>query len=227
MSPILSRIRLWAALASVAGLVALAVTVAFRLLPQVHAAGTCLAADAVIRFEFARTPADLQAIFGPCRPQAIAAMDAVNRLDVAAYIPSYSAFAAFAALYLGGGVRRPIVILAIVAAATALIADYVETTTLLRITADLEGAGPLLATSSTAAGIKFAALGINAALLAAICLTASPRRPIVGGLLLLPALATVVMAIDPSRSDLLNLAYLASWTPLLALAIRHALTGRS
>lgn len=227
MDPITSRDRLWAALASLAGLIALAVTIAFRLLPEVQAAGTCLAADAVIRFEFARTSADLQAIFGPCRSQAIAAMDAVNHLDVAAYIPSYSAFAAFAAFYLGGGVRRPLVILAIAAAATALVADYVETTTLLRITADLDGAGPLLATSSTAAWTKFAALALNAALLSAICLTMRPRRRIIGGLLMLPVVATVVMAIEPSRSDLLNIAYLASWTPLLVLAIRHTLTGRS
>ena len=227
MDPSSSRLRLWAALTSLAGLAALAVTVAFRLLPEVEAAGTCLPADAVIRFEFARTAADLQAIFGPCRPQAIAAMDAVNRLDAAAYIPSYAAFAALAAIFLGRSLRRPLVLLAVAAAATALVADYIETLTLLRITADLDNAAPLLATSSSAAWIKFAALAFNAVLLSAICLTATPRRPIHSALLILPVLATLVMAIDPSRSGLLSLAYLAGWTPLLLIAIRHAVTGRS
>ena len=222
-----SPTRLWAILASIAGIVALCVTVAFRLLPQVQEAGTCLAADAVIQFEFARTPADLQAIFGACPEKAIAAVDAVNHLDVLAYIPSYSAFAAFAALFLGGSLRRPLVLLAVLAAVIALIADYIETLTLLRITADLSAAGPLLATSSTAAWTKFAALAANAALLSAICLTGTPRRRIVGALLVLPVLGTIVMALDPSRSALLNYAYLLSWTPLLAMAIRHAVTGRS
>jgi hypothetical protein len=217
-----SRHRLYAALTAVAGIVALTVTVAFRLLPQVKDAAACVPADGMLRFEFARTPADLAAIFGACRPQAIAAMDAMNHLDVEAYIPSYPTFAALAAVVLARSHRRPLVIAAVLAAATAMIADFVETFTLLRITQNLDAAAPLLATSSTAAWIKFAALGLNAGLLSAICLTASPPRRILGTLLILPAVATIVMTVDPTRSALLTYAYLLSWVPVLAIAIREA-----
>jgi hypothetical protein len=220
-----SRHRVIAGLTAVTGLIALGVTVAFRLLPEVKAAGDCIPADAVIRFEFARENADVPFLYGVCQAQAKAAVDAVNHLDVAAYIPSYNAFAAVAAVFLARSWRGPLVMLAILAAMTALVADYVETITLLRITADFDGASPLLATSSTAAWIKFVALGVNAGLLSAICLTTAPRRPLLGGLLALPVLATVVLVLDPGRSDLLSYAYLAGWTPVLIVAAREALIG--
>jgi hypothetical protein len=218
--------RLVAGLTAVAGVIALGVTIAFRLLPQVKAAADCIPPDAVIRFEFARGPADVPFLYGACQAQAKAAIDAVNLLDVAAYIPSYSAFAALAAVFLARTWRGPLVAAAVSTALAALVNDYVETITLLRITADLDGAGSLWATSSTAAWIKFGALGGNAGLLAAICLTTTPRRMLLGGLLILPALATMLLVIDPSRSDLLSYAYLASWTPVLLIAARDAVTGR-
>jgi hypothetical protein len=220
-----SRHRLIAGLTAIAGLVALGVTVAFRLLPEVKAAGGCMPADAVVRFEFARENADVPFLYGVCQAQAKAAVDAVNHLDVAAYIPSYNAFAALAAVFLARTWRGPLVMLAILAALVAFVADYVETITLLRITADFDGAGPLFATSSAAAWTKFVALGANAGLLSAICLTTAPRRLILGVLLALPVLATVVLLLDPHRSDLLSYAYLASWTPVLVLAAREALVG--
>eukprot|EP01030_Chromulinospumella_sphaerica_P022589 gene22589-22575_t len=109
--------RLWAILASIAGLASLAVTVAFRLLGPVRAAGDCMASGAVIQFEFARKAEDLTNIFGeaidPCRGLTIDAVDAVNQLDVAAYIPSYTLFAIFAALFVAGGRLRLPILLAI------------------------------------------------------------------------------------------------------------------
>jgi hypothetical protein len=220
-----ARQRLVAGLTALAGLIALGVTVAFRLLPEVKAAGDCIPADAVIRFEFARENGDVPFLYGACAAQAKAAVDAVNHLDVAAYIPSYNAFAALAAVFLARSWRRPLVGAAILAALVAFVADYIETITLLRITADLDGAGPLFATSSVSAWTKFVALGVNAGLLSAIALSATPRRPLLGGLLVLPVLATVVLVVDASRSVLLSYAYLASWTPVLIIAAREALIG--
>jgi hypothetical protein len=105
--------RLWAILASVAGLVSLGVTIAFRLLEPVRTAGQCMADGAVLAFEFALKAQELTNIFGepgdPCRPLTINAVDAINQLDVIAYIPSYSLFAIFAALFIAGGkLRLPI-----------------------------------------------------------------------------------------------------------------------
>jgi len=214
-----SQERLAAALVAMAGLLTLGVTVGFDMLPAVRAAEHCMPPDAVIRFEFARTAAELAPIFGQCPGPAIAAVDAVNRLDLALYIPAYSAFAALAAVFLGRAVRRPLVLAAIAAALGAAAADLVETTHLLRMTKDLAAAGPLLPVASSAAWMKFALLALNAVLLAVICFTGSPRRPILGGLLLLPAAGTVILAIDLSHSVWLNIGYFAAWTPVLALAL--------
>ena len=58
-----NRTQLWATLTAFAGIVALGVVVAFQTLPEVKEAGACAANDAVLRFELAKTQADLEAIF--------------------------------------------------------------------------------------------------------------------------------------------------------------------
>jgi hypothetical protein len=223
--------RLWAALAGGAGVFALAITLSFAALPAVTAAGKCVASGDVIAFELATTQAELTRIFhplgDPCRPPALKAMDQVNHLDVFAYIPTYTAFTVLSVLFLAGGsVRGPLPLAAIAVALAALVADYVETTALLSITKDVEGSLALTGRASTAAWIKFGALALHAALLAAICLTSTPRRRILGVLLLLPAPGFLAMLIDPTRSALLNLAFFASWTPLMLVALWEAFRPR-
>lgn len=225
-------VRPWAALTALAGIATLAITAAFTQLAPVKAAGTCAPAGAVIQFELARAPADLTAIFhpagDPCRPKVVAAMDAVNQLDILAYIPSYAAFGLFAAGFLAAGAwRRPLALAAAAAALAALAGDYLETLTLLKISHVVDNPGGLLAVSSAGAWIKFSMLALNGLLLAALCLTATPRRRILGGLLVLPTLGIVAMAVDHARfAGLLSLAFFVSWTPLLLLAIRRAATGK-
>ena len=218
--------RLWAILAAVAGLVSLAVTVAFRLLGPVTTAGQCMAGDAVVRFEFARKAQELTDLFGetidPCRPLNIAAMDAVNQLDVIAYIPSYTLFAIFAALFISGGKLRLPILLAILAAVVALVADYVETFTLLKITPTLETQAALLPTSSTAAWAKFGALALHALILAAVCLEKPPRRWILGFLLLAPAVGVLAAWSNPQSLGLLTIGFLLAWLPLLGFVIWRA-----
>ena len=217
--------RLWAILAGVAGLASLAVTVAFRLLGPVRAAGPCMTDGAVLQFEFARKAEDLTNLFGPpvdsCRGQIIDALDAVNQLDVIAYIPSYTLFARFAARFIGGRLRLPI-LLAMLAAVIALVADYIETFTLLQITPALETQAALLPTSSTAAWVKFAALAAHALLLAVACLEAPPRRWILGLLLLAPAIGVLAAFTSPESLNLLTLGFLLAWLPLLGLALWRA-----
>jgi hypothetical protein len=214
------RGRLLAALTALDGLVALGVSLAFGQLAAVKAAVSCMPADAVVRFELARSPADVPFLYGACRGQAAAAMDAVNHLDLAAFIPSYTAFCALAAVFLARRLGRPLVWAAIAAAVVTLVADVVETTTLLRITAGASEAHPM---ASDAAWTKFIALGVNASLLSAIAWTAAPRRPILGALLLLPVAATVWMTLDPSRSSLLNLAFMVSWGPVMLVAAKETI----
>lgn len=213
--------RLWAALTALLGIVAFAVSFSFRMLPEVTAAGACMTDGAVIAFEFARTMADIDKVFGSpgseCRSLVIAGMDAVNHRDVAVFIPAYTLFAVFAALFLGG--RAPLALAAVAAALGAAAADWVETFTLLAITRDLDGAAPLLATSSTAAWVKFGLLAVHGLLLSAVCLRGAPRRWILGPTLLLPAAGTAAAFYDAGRfSGLMSLSFLVAWLFLLLVA---------
>src|SRR5215217_858930 len=88
--------RSWAILTAVSGIAVVTVSTAFTLLPEVvagQAAGCYGKTPPVVAFEFARTVAEASPLFGTgdCRPLALAAMDAINRLDVVAYILAFVA----------------------------------------------------------------------------------------------------------------------------------------
>lgn len=227
----MNGLRLWATLTAIAGVATLAIVFSFQSLPEVKAAAAvCGKADAVLWFEVARSQADLDSLFGPaggdCRPSLIAAMDAVNTIDVWAFIPAYTAFVSFAAMFLAGGVLRPFAWAAIAVAFVALGADYVETTNLLAYTPELAPAPARLIESSTAAWIKFFCLGINGVLLAALSFTAGQRRRILGALLCLPIIGVTLMFIDMRFAQMQALAFFLSWTPLLVMAAKSAITGK-
>lgn len=223
--------RPWAIAATVAGVVTLGVVFAFQSLPEVTAARGCMPDEAVLLFEVATTPAHLDAIFGPeggdCRAKVVAALDAVNTLDVWLFIPAYTAFVSFAALFLAGEALRSFAIGAIALAGIALGADYVETLALLSYTPDLNPTPEMLARSSAAAWIKFFALGANGLALAALCFTAAPRRRILGALLCLPVVGVTMMAADLQWIPAQTLGFFAGWTPLLIMALKAAITGRA
>lgn len=222
--------RLWAALTVLTGLVTLAITFAFQMLPEVAAAGACWAPDKVVAFELARTLAQLLTVFGPptdpCRAPILAAMDAVNHLDVKAYIPAYAAFAICAAMFLGGRFKRPLVLGAVGMALLALAGDYLETLTLLQITRAVDDSADLLFRSSLGAWIKFVGLALHAFLLSRICMAGETPRPILAMLLLLPMAGTAFAAIDNSRAYLMTGALALSWTPVMLVALRDAVRRR-
>ncbi|WP_421932824.1 hypothetical protein [Phenylobacterium sp.] len=222
--------RLWAALTVLTGVATLAVTFAFQMLPEVAAAGGCWAPGKVVDFELARTLDQLLKVFGPpadaCRAPVVTAMDAVNHLDVRAYIPAYTAFAICAAMFLGGRFKKPLVLGAIGVALVALAGDYLETITLLRITQAVDGSTDLLFRSSLGAWIKFAGLALHAFLLSRICMAGAAPRPVLAMLLLLPMAGTAFAAIDNSRAYLMTGALALSWTPLMLVALRDAVRPR-
>lgn len=220
--------RIWAILTTLAGLATLAVTMMFQALPEVSAghAAECYATPPVIAFEFARTVDQASALFGAgnCRGMTLTAMDAINRLDMAAYIPAYTLFAVFGAIFAARGARPRLALLAILAAITALVADYVETSTLLVITADFDRATDAMTVrASTAAWIKFFALGVHGLLVAAVCFRAAPRRWIVGGAMVLPMLGVITAATDPgTRAGVMTLGLTIGWLTLMAFAAKEA-----
>lgn len=224
--------RGWAIATALFGLAALGVFVAFALQPEMAAARECLPAGSVIQFELARDAADLAALFGTpdstCRPLAVAAMDAVNRLDILVFIPAYTMFCVCGALFLAGGaLLRPLAFAAVAAAALAAAGDYLETTTLLAITRDIDGAEPLLAYSQFGAWSKFALLAAHALFCAGICYLSPQRRTILGVLLVLPIFGVLAVVYDQSKFvSVLNATFALAWLGLWALAIRRALQAK-
>jgi hypothetical protein len=224
--------RAWAIATAVFGLIALGLFVAFALQPEMAVARDCLPAGSVIQFELARNADDLAVLFrapdDACRPLAIAAMDAVNRLDMLAFIPAYMLFCICGALFLAGGaLLRPLTAAAVGAAFLAGAADYLETTTLLAITRDLDGAEPLLAYSQFGAWAKFALLAAHGLFCAGLCYVSERRRTILGVLLVLPTFGVLAIAYDQVRFHaILNATFALAWLALWVFAIRRALQAK-
>lgn len=226
----MGRAAAWAT-AGFGGIV-LALFGAFALQPEMQAAAQCLPAGSVVQFELASSRAELAAIFGApdaaCRPLAVAAMDAVNRLDIIAFIPAYTAFCVAAALFLAGEGMRLLAVAAIAAALGAAAGDYVETTTLLALTQSLDQPDQLLPRLQVGAWSKFALLATHAFLCAGLCFNAARRRTILGALLLLPAVGTAIAAFDHTHlASVMNAGFGVAWIALLAVAIRDALTRKA
>lgn len=217
--------RGWTYAAIVTGLGVLGLFVAFATLPEAKAATHCLTSGSVVLFELARNASDLNAIFGApgsdCRNLAIAAMDAVNTLDIHAFIPTYTLFCICAAMFLSNGeARRPFAIAAILAALLALAGDYLETLTLLKLTRALDAPEALLPQLQIGAWSKFAMLAAHALCCAGLCFTMEKRRPILGVLLLAPAPGLAAAAYDHlTLSSVMNASFAIAWIALIVTAI--------
>lgn len=186
----------------------------------------------VIAFEFARTPADLIAVFGgdvdPERAGRIAMMDQGNRWDFL-FMTLYSVFGAI----FGLAVRRRRATLGaviVVAAIVAGIADAVETRTLLSITAQMtEGvANPAgLATVWVPVTIKF--IGLALSIIGAglfIGSRADVAWKALGALTVLAALLSIPALLSPSTlGGLLTLSVGIGWIIMLAYALTRSLRG--
>lgn len=100
----------------------------------------------VIAFEMAKTPEDLEAVFGlpgdPLRPQRLHAMNAGNRLDFG-FMLAYGTFIVCFFLAAWGDDRRRVWLCFAALGVVAGLADAVETTTLLNLAADLGNASYL------------------------------------------------------------------------------------
>lgn len=220
--------RGWAIATGMFGALTLALFVVFALLPEVAAARACLPPGAVVQFELARDAADLAAIFGApesaCRPLAIAAMDAVNRIDLWAFIPAYTFFCISGALFLSGGVLlRPLAAAAVAAAVLAAVADYLETLTLLSLTRALDAPEALLPYSQFGAWAKFALLAAHALFCAGLCQLGPERRTILGVLLVLPTFGVLAAAYDHiAFTSALNASFAVAWLALWATALRRS-----
>lgn len=222
--------RAWAWLALLGGAATFAVFVGFNFLPAVTAAYEPGALPgAVSAFQRSATMADLAAVFGdPPNAAIVTAQDAVNTLDLYAFIPAYTLFLVATAAMIGGGGKRTLHWAAIASAFVAAGADAVETWAQLRVTAGLENSpGAYLAYVAPSHWVKYFALAASAFFIAGVSLLGAPRRWALGVLGLLPlpcVLAVWTGAVQDPR--LISGPIAAFWVALLALAAREALRGR-
>ena len=132
----------------------------------------------IIAFELARSPADLEAIFGsqePCRAGVVARMDAINLVDVLVYIPVYVVFMAF--FFLGmRGRHAALGTLGFRIAVSAALGDYAENACLMNLTPQLDPASIWFTLLPWATGIKWLGLGVAGAIAAAIYVQSSGAR---------------------------------------------------
>jgi len=186
--------------------------------------------SALLEFQMARTPADMEAVFGregdPCRAGMVAALDRANTVDLSGFIATYGAFLVcflLAMMRAGGGAAARV---GLVAAVAGLALDVLETTAQLRLTRELPGsAGALQALAIGSTG-KYAALSVTS-LCAGIAMIA--RRGLAGILAgvvcIVAAGAALVGLVDPASRAFLGTGTGIAWTVMLLYAVGALLRG--
>lgn len=217
-------------LASLAGaLVVLALTAASMVARPMPCGDLPSSYPPIIAFELARSADDLRAIFGavgePCRHRMIDAMDTVNVVDVAAFIPAYTLFLVGA--FVGLGRRgRPLAKAGVALAALAAAADVVENLCLFALTPRLDPHGTAMAALPWATGVKWLALGA-VGLAAAVALWPGARRhhQLSAALCMVTPIATVAAIAAPHRfGALVGAGVAASWLMLLVDGVAQVRT---
>jgi len=120
--------------------------------------------SALLEYQLSRTPADIEAVFGPagdpCREVMVGAMDRANTVDLVGFIATYCAFLAcfFVALLRarGGAAAR----IGLAAVAVALAGDVLETSTQIHLTAALPGSAGALGLLAIGSRGKYLALAV-------------------------------------------------------------------
>lgn len=220
----MSGARLWPIATLVLGLATLALFLALGRQPEVSAVyGANEVAAAVRAFQRAETLGDLIAVFGsPPDARAIAAMDALNRLDLWAFVPAYVLFLAAAAIMLAQVRSGPLLRAAIVFALIGGAADAVETAKQLRLTADWDNAAAYLPIAHWY-WLKYTALALNGFAVAGICLLAEPRRWLLGAIALAPLPCVLAAWAGLAETRIFSAAFAIYWIALLVVAALAAL----
>lgn len=221
----MSRMRMWWGLCVAAGAVMLAMTVMMGAVPGQVACDGDLSLGAMLRFELVRSPADIDALFGgdPCRATLAGALDAMNRIDVKAFIPAFTLFQIFAAGAMCGR-GRELAYAVIAAAMVAGACDLLEDRILFSIADQVRSGGSTYAVPFTMLSAfvhaKFALLAIAAVLLGLLARRESGWLAKFGGLTMIAGgLCSLAGTILPA---LLSTGLVLAWAVLLLIAVMGA-----
>ncbi len=204
-----------------AGLVLVGLTILLGGVEGMRACDGGTALDPMIRFEWVRSVTDVQALFGdePCRSTLAAAMDRANRIDIFAYIPTFTLFQLLAAWALRGAGRR-IALTASVAAIVAALCDQAEDQILLAITAALPGEQGQIDLLFWLVRVKFALLAFAAACIGLLLVRARDATRW-HGLAMIGAAAVALAGLAEPR--LLTAGIGLAWAALLFAAVIRVL----
>lgn len=209
------------------GLATLAVFLAFGAMPEVRAVyAPAEVGLAVSEFQRAESEVDLIRVFAtPADPTRLAAMDAINTLDLYAFVPAYALFLGFAALMLGGP-RNRWTQAAIAFALIGALADAIETWKQLQITNDIANAAAHLPLAPWH-WLKYAALALNGVAIASLCIAADRKRWVVAVLALAPFPLVAAAYMELISPRLFSAAFALYWIALLGTGAAELLRKRA
>jgi hypothetical protein len=120
--------------------------------------------SALLAYQLARSPADIEAVFGPpnepCRALMIVAMDRANRVDLIGFIATYTAFLVCFFLSLQQLSTRLVARVGLIAVIASAAFDVLETVTQLHITGALPGSSLSLTLLAIGSRGKFLGLAV-------------------------------------------------------------------
>ena len=200
-----------------AGAAAFACAWGFGRIPGLTACGDTGGLSPIIAFEFARTPAEVAALFGgePCRSALAAAQRTGLWLDAIGFIPAYTAFLSLAARALAGRWALPIIAGLVIAG----LADEIEGVVLFRILDTLPGTQALLDALFWAVRLKFLLLGLATGMVA-VLLVATLRQVAAGfGIVAAFGAAQALLGFfEPAPADMMR-GFTLGWVSLLVVAL--------
>ena len=221
--------RAWPLATAILGAATLVILVAFSMLPDVRAAypnGDFT--TALNAFQHATSMTQLDALFGsPADPAKLRAMTSGNTLDLFGFIPAYGLFMIAGAAMLAGGLRKPIVWLALTPALIGIAGDIVETWCQLQMTANWSRAAECLPLVAPSCWTKFFGIALHALGCSAICFMGERKRLILGVLGVLPILGVSADALHVLPAPaLMSAVFGVFWIALLVVAILETVRAR-
>lgn len=209
----------------VVGLVLVGLTLLIGSVEGMRACDGSAALDPMIRFEWVRTVDEVRALFGaePCRSTLAGAMDGANRIDIFAYIPTFTLFQLFAAWALHRWGRH-VALTAAAAAIVAAVCDQAEDQILLAITASLPGEQGQIDMLFWLVRVKFALLAVAGACLGLLLTRRTGATRWLGIAMIVGAAVALVGQAAP---QLLTPGIALAWTALLIAALISVVRGSS
>ncbi|MEM8695679.1 MAG: hypothetical protein AAGE05_06615 [Pseudomonadota bacterium] len=212
-----------------AGLIVIAVSIYFGLIPSIEGCAPDVDASnlgSIIAFELVRSPGDVAALFGtpPCTEPFVAAMRHATWVDALIFIPAYAAFliCALMALRSYGGSLASIGIAAVAAAA---LFDQLEGFWLFMIMDGLPGTQGEINWLIPAVRAKFALLGIGAICVGVLLTRHRGIGYIFGAVIALGGAATTALIASDGYAGITIQGSAVAWIALFVVAFLYAVIG--